>query len=100
MESLLSEGSFVVVRSPESARLASLLGARGVRAEATGEGTMHVFGATSDAVGEVARTNNVILLELSNHQPTLEQRYMELTGDSVDYRATSRPEVTTGAPST
>ena len=34
----------------------------------------------------LARANGVTLQELSAHQASLEQTYMELTKDAVDYR--------------
>ncbi len=43
---------------------------------------------TGAAVGELARVNGLALQELSEHQASLEDRYMELTSDSVDYRTT------------
>ena len=79
-------GSFVRVRSPDNDQLLALLRARGATAEAQPDDTLRITGATSDEVGTLARENGVTLLELSAHQATLEQRYMELTGDFVDYR--------------
>lgn len=60
--------------------------ARGATVEVQGTQGLRVTGATSDEVGELARANGATVLELSVHQATLEERYMELTGSSGDHR--------------
>jgi ABC-2 type transport system ATP-binding protein len=88
IQDFLSGGSdnFVRVRSPQSDALATLLEARGAAVIRQANDTLRVAGATSDDVGQLARANGMTLLELSAHQTSLEQRYMELTSDSVDFR--------------
>jgi ABC-2 type transport system ATP-binding protein len=81
-------GSFVRVRSPQADLLTTLLRARGATAVTQTDGTLRITGADSDTVGEIAGQNNVTLQELATQQATLEQRYMELTSDTVDYRST------------
>jgi ABC-2 type transport system ATP-binding protein len=81
-----SSGGFVRVRSPQGEELAGLLRARGVAVVCQGDGALHVTGISSDEVGELARANGLTLLELSVQQASLEQTYMELTRDAVDYR--------------
>jgi ABC-2 type transport system ATP-binding protein len=80
-------GSFVRVRSPQGGELAALLQAQGAAVDCQPDGTLRVTGVTSDTVGELARANELTLLELSAHQASLEERYMELTRDSADYQA-------------
>jgi ABC-2 type transport system ATP-binding protein len=84
----LGSGSdnYVRVRSPQNDALATLLEGRGVTVLRQVDGTLRITGASSDEVGELSRANGVTLLELSTHQTSLEQRYMELTSESVDYR--------------
>ncbi len=72
-------GNFVRVRSPQSSALAALLETRGVTVARQAGNTLRVTGATSAAVGELARVNGLTLQELSEHQTSLEDRYMELT---------------------
>ena len=79
-------GSFVRVRSPQAGALAAALKAQGAAVAPQAGDTLNITGATSDAVGELARANGFTLAELSEHQASLEDRYMELTRDSVDYR--------------
>jgi ABC-2 type transport system ATP-binding protein len=80
-------GSFVRVRSPQADKLAPLLEARGATVTRQPDGSLGITGAPSDMVGELARANGLALTELSVHQASLEDRYMELTKDSADYRA-------------
>jgi ABC-2 type transport system ATP-binding protein len=79
-------GSFVRVRSTERDALARLLEAQGATVVAEGSDALRITGTSGDAVGELARVNQLGLQELSTHQVSLEERYMELTGDAVDYR--------------
>ena len=79
-------GNYVRVRSPQAAALAALLEARGATIDRPAEDTLHVTRANTDEIGELARANDLTLQELSTQQVSLEQRYLELTGDVVDYR--------------
>jgi ABC-2 type transport system ATP-binding protein len=79
-------GSFVRVRSTERDALARLLEAQGAIVVAEGGDALRVTGTSGDAVGELARANHLALQELSAHQVSVEERYMQLTSDAVDYR--------------
>ena len=46
-----------------------------------------VRGAASEVVGELAARNGITLHELSSQQVSLEDAYMKLTDDAVQYRA-------------
>ena len=76
----------VHVRSPESERLAVLLATHGASATASAPGVLDVTGASTDLVGDVAAANGITIHELSLQQVTLEEAFMELTHDSVEYR--------------
>jgi ABC-2 type transport system ATP-binding protein len=78
--------NYVRVRSPQRDALATLLTAQGAEVVRQADEALTITGATTDAVGELARANGLTLQELSAHQTSLEQRYMELTRDAVDYR--------------
>jgi ABC-2 type transport system ATP-binding protein len=88
VEELLNRGpgSFVQVRSHQATVLATLLATRGATVESPAPDTLRVTGVSADAVGEIAATNALTLLELAVHQPSLEETYMQLTNDAVDYR--------------
>ena len=79
-------GNFVRVRSPQGDTLATLLEARGAAVVRQTDGTLRVTGTTTEAVGELAKANGLTLQELSAQQASLEQRYMELTSNTADYR--------------
>jgi ABC-2 type transport system ATP-binding protein len=79
-------GSYVKVRSPQAAELGALLEGSGATVIRQDNGTLAVTGASTDAIGELARVNGFTLAELSAQQASLEDRYMELTKDSADYR--------------
>src|SRR5258708_7687996 len=78
------EGGFVQARPPEAEALAVLLRARGATVTRQGPDLLRITGTDAVTVGEVARAEGLALQELSTQQATLEQRYMQLTGDSVD----------------
>jgi ABC-2 type transport system ATP-binding protein len=84
-------GDHVLVRSARNDELTALLGARGATVTAQPDGTLQVVGVEAGVVGEVARAGGVSLQELSTQQASLEQRYMELTGEAVDFRAGDAP---------
>jgi ABC-2 type transport system ATP-binding protein len=77
----------VKVRSPQAARLGELLALPDVTVTNTEEGTLLVGGLICDQIGRIAADNGVTLFELAPQQASLEEAFMELTGDSVEYRA-------------
>jgi ABC-2 type transport system ATP-binding protein len=86
----------VRARSPQAAALAAALRARGATIAGQDGDTLTVTGVSADAVGEVARAGGFTLTELSALQPSLEDKYMELTRDSADYRSTAGPLAAAG----
>jgi ABC-2 type transport system ATP-binding protein len=82
-------GNYVRVRSPEAPALAAALQAHGATVTQMAEDTLKITGiTTTDEVGELARANGLTVQELSIQHESLEQRYLELTGDAVDFRPT------------
>ena len=77
----------VVVRSPRDSDLAGLLAARGAAVTAEPDGGLAVTGLDAAAIGEVAREHGIALHELTPRHASLEEAFMELTRDTVDYRA-------------
>ena len=84
-------GEVVRVRSPEARRLAGILAGAGVTIRDVADGTLEVEGLSSDEIGIAAAGAAVTLLELSAQGPSLEEAYMALTEDSIDYRSTQNP---------
>jgi ABC-2 type transport system ATP-binding protein len=88
-------GCSVTVRSPQARALAALLTARGATVTRQDADTLAVTGTTAEAIGELAQEGGLTLTGLAEHQATLEDRYMELTRDSADYRSASAGPVAT-----
>jgi ABC-2 type transport system ATP-binding protein len=79
----------VRVRSPQAVRLASLLIGDGVVVRAIAEGELEVEGLPSEQIGTVAAENRIILYQLATQAASLEEAYMALTEDSVDFRSST-----------
>jgi ABC-2 type transport system ATP-binding protein len=75
----------VVVRTKETDRLAQLLGGPGRHVELVRAETLQVSGMDSEAVGLVAAREGIPLIELTPVQATLEEAFMEITRDSVEF---------------
>jgi len=75
----LAAGS-TTVRSPDADRLLELLVSAGLDARSVGEGRLEVM-APSEQVGEIAASAGVVLHELSATRATLEEVFLELTGE-------------------
>ncbi len=82
-----STGNSVLVRSPQLARLGPLLVDKGFTVRDSEDGALSVSGATSDQIGDIAAANGVVLHELSPQRGSLEEAFMQLTGDAVEYHA-------------
>ncbi|MFE1441341.1 ABC transporter ATP-binding protein [Streptomyces sp. NPDC058739] len=84
--------TFVRVRSPQRERLLDVLHRAGITVVETGSGVLEVDGGKSERIGELAAQNQVVLHELSPQQASLEEAFMALTAESVEYHAhTDRP---------
>jgi ABC-2 type transport system ATP-binding protein len=69
-----------MVRSPSADRLVALLAEGGIEATATGEGRLAVL-APPERVGEVAAEHGIVLHELTVERASLEEIFLELTGE-------------------
>ncbi|MFI8218780.1 ABC transporter ATP-binding protein [Streptomyces sp. NPDC085932] len=81
--------SYVRVRSPHRERLLDVLHQAGVVAVESGEGVLEVDGDKAEHVGELAAQHGLTLHELSPQQASLEEAFMRLTAESVEYHAHS-----------
>jgi ABC-2 type transport system ATP-binding protein len=82
-----ASGAVVRVRSPQAEQLRELLGAPGVTVESEGLNVLDITGLTTEAVGDLAAANGIVLHELTLVQASLEQAFMELTRDDVEFRS-------------
>ena len=83
-----------VVTLPDDVAPDAAAAAAAVTSEA--EKVATVTGLDSAAIGEIALTNGVALHELTPVASTLEEAYMELTADAVEYHAVDMHTSTTG----
>ncbi|MFF2517318.1 ABC transporter ATP-binding protein [Streptomyces sp. NPDC058086] len=79
--------SYVRIRSPQRERLLDVLHGAGITVVESGSGAMEVDGAKSEQIGELAAQHQIVLHELSPQQASLEEAFMQLTAESVEYHA-------------
>jgi ABC-2 type transport system ATP-binding protein len=78
----------VRVRSPQLDTLRQVLSQAGVEVDDDEAATaLLVRGAASEVVGDLAARNGITLHELTSQQVSLEDAYMKLTDEAVQYRA-------------
>ncbi|MFC7817985.1 ABC transporter ATP-binding protein [Streptomyces sp. NPDC057367] len=78
--------SYVRVRTPQRERLLDVLHGEGVTVVETGD-VLEVDGDKAEAVGELAARHQIVLHELSPQRASLEEAFMQLTAESVEYHA-------------
>ncbi|MFC1440902.1 ATP-binding cassette domain-containing protein [Streptacidiphilus sp. N1-10] len=77
----------VTVRTPDAGALTGLLTAEGAVVRPDGEGGLSVAGLDAARIGELAFEHRILLRELATRTASLEEAFMELTADSVEYLA-------------
>src|SRR5437870_1679988 len=82
-----ASGGLVLVRTPQAAELEALLSAPDVTVTPAGPGLLEVRGLTAVQVGEAAAVNQIVLHELTPQQASLEEAFMTLTRDDVEFKA-------------
>jgi len=80
--------SYVRVRTPRLAEARELLVGSGVEVSVEGE-ELRVSGRGTDAVGELLGGHGLVLHELTQVSASLEEAFMTLTADAVEYHAHS-----------
>ena len=78
----------VLLRSPQAADLAGLLTARGATVTTQPDGALVVTGLDAAAIGDLAASRGIAMHALVPRQASLEDAYLDLTGESVDYHGT------------
>jgi ABC-2 type transport system ATP-binding protein len=81
-----SARSDVLVRSPRAAELADLLTASGAAVTPEGNGALAVTGMDAPAIGDLAVAHDIAVHELAPRRASLEEAYLDITSDSVEYR--------------
>ncbi len=85
-----SSHASVVVRSPSADRLGPLLADHGATVTADNTGALVVVGLDAPRIGELAAGAGMVLHELAPQRASLEEAFMELTQDSVEFHASGR----------
>ncbi|KQV04550.1 ABC transporter ATP-binding protein [Kitasatospora sp. Root107] len=75
------------VRAVDPVKLADLLRSSELTAEPAEGGAWDVHGATGEEFARLAADHRVVLYEIAAQQDSLEEAFMRMTADSVEYRA-------------
>ncbi|GAA1823010.1 ATP-binding cassette domain-containing protein [Agromyces salentinus] len=78
------------VRTTRPADLAALLGRDGVSISSEAPGVLEITGADAATIAAEAASAGIVLLELTPLASTLEDAYLALTRDEVEYRSDAR----------
>ncbi|MFI9229519.1 ABC transporter ATP-binding protein [Streptomyces rimosus] len=89
-----NSADFARVRTPDTEpelreKLGSVLGEAGAQVVAEPDGALRVTGLPLPRISDLAHGADIRLWELSPHQASLEEAYMQLTQGVVDYRSTT-----------
>ncbi|MFE0686331.1 ATP-binding cassette domain-containing protein [Streptomyces sp. NPDC058961] len=90
-------GDVVRVRTEDAEKLRALLAAPDVTVESREPGVLEVTGLSSDRIGRVAADHAIALAELTPQQASLEEAFMELTRDVVEFQAPAPELVAAGS---
>lgn len=78
--------SSVLVRSPEAPQLQRLLADHEVTIRSSADDRLVVDGATTEQIGELAAQHRIVLHELTAQRGSLEDAFMQMTSDAVEYQ--------------
>jgi ABC-2 type transport system ATP-binding protein len=78
--------NIVRVRSPQASELRDLLVGPDVLVEAVEPGVLEVDGLTTEQIGDAAAEHGCAIHELTLQQASLEEAFMDLTRDDVEFR--------------
>jgi len=81
------QATSVRVRSPRAGDLEDLLRRTGAQVATTADGELEVHGSTAPQIGEVAASAGIPLHELTPVRGSLEDAYLQLTADDVEYHS-------------
>jgi ABC-2 type transport system ATP-binding protein len=82
-----NSAGMVRVRTPQAEEMLAALRTAGLQ-PTVADGHIEVLGTTTEAIGDLAAANRLTLHELYTQRSSLEQAFMEMTRESVEYHAT------------
>jgi ABC-2 type transport system ATP-binding protein len=77
----------VRVRSPQATRLGELLTTAGASIVGGEPGVLDIDGLSAAQIGEIAAAHGIVLHELAKQQASLEEAFMALTSEDVEFKA-------------
>jgi ABC-2 type transport system ATP-binding protein len=84
-----ASGGRVLLRTPEPSQAMTVLANAGATVTATDREAITVSGLATDRIIAVLTENGVSVSEVATHRASLEEAYMELTRDAVEFGAAS-----------
>ncbi|HSC50092.1 MAG TPA: ATP-binding cassette domain-containing protein [Gaiellaceae bacterium] len=87
-----ASGNVVRVRTPQAPALEAQVAGPTVTVKTLEPEVLEVRGLTSRQIGEVAAANRIVLHELTPQQASLEEAFMTLTRDDVEFKALEHEE--------
>jgi ABC-2 type transport system ATP-binding protein len=88
-----ASAGLVTLRTTSRAEATAVLAGAGGTVATIGSDTLTISGLTTEQIIGRLNQNNVPFFEVSAHRASLEEAYMDLTRESVEYRAADPPEV-------
>jgi ABC-2 type transport system ATP-binding protein len=80
-----SSEKFVLVRTTDPTELSEIITQQGGSISKNGDGALRVVNLEAPRIGELAAHSRIVLHELTPQRGSLEQAFMELTRDSLEY---------------
>jgi ABC-2 type transport system ATP-binding protein len=90
-----ASSNVVTVASPQADELRAALVGPDVTVTSTRAGELEVHGLTAQQIGDIAFDNRMRVHQLSMREASLEEAFMELTRDAVEYHAHTSGELPT-----
>ena len=82
--------SYVRIRTPDPARMSEALARAGIEVRRASDGSLEAFGTEPATVGELAAAHRLTVHEVGVRSASLEEAFMRLTGQAVEYRGADR----------
>ncbi|WP_155347900.1 ABC transporter ATP-binding protein [Acrocarpospora pleiomorpha] len=80
----------VRIRTPEPERMRDVLAAAGLPVKQAEDGALEVYETEPERIGRLALAHGLVVSETTMRSASLEEAFMRLTGDSVEYRGGGR----------
>jgi ABC-2 type transport system ATP-binding protein len=85
-----ASGDRITVRTPAPARAAEVVTTAGAQVWTGEPGVLQIKGISAERAVVLLTSNTITFTEVSAHRASLEEAYLELTGDAAEFRAVTR----------